>query len=147
MSLGMAVEFLVNPVPERYLPLFKAAGAEVGIDYAVEPDFEEYRLLMDSGDYVFVGAESDGSPVGYVGILFCTSLFNRRIVHAIVDSFYVMPGFRRGLVAGRLIERAERFVRGRAGRMVFQCEDGNPLSKMLLRRGFRVVDCTFEKVF
>lgn len=137
----------VSPQPERYLALFRAAGAEVGIDYEIEPDFEEYRLLIASGDYVFIGAEDDGKPVGYIGILFTPSLFNRQVVQAIVDSFFVLPAYRRGLVAGRLIEKAELFVKGRTGRMVFQCEAGNPLSRMLERRGFRVVDCTFEKVF
>lgn len=137
----------VSPEPERYLKLFKAAGAEVGIDYSIEPDFEEYKQLIALGDYVFIGAEVDGEPIGYVGVLFCSSLFNRNVVHAIVDSFYVMPSYRCGLVAGRLIQKAERFVKGKVPRMIFQCEAGNPLSKMLERRGFRVIDCTFEKVF
>lgn len=139
------IQIRVNPLPERYLPLFVAAGEEVGLPYAVKPDFRRYNAMIDSGDYLFVGAENDGEPVGYIGVLFVQDLFNPTVLHAIVDSFYVMEEYRRTTVAGKLLGKVMPTVKAVAYDIVFQCKDGTPLAQSLASRGFRVIDWNFCK--
>jgi len=136
----------VNPEPERYLPLFVAAGDEVGLGYPVRPDFARYRALIDAGDYLFIGAEDGGVPVGYVGVLFVRDLFNADVVHAVVDSFFVGPDYRKSAVAGRLLARMMPTVEAVAYDLVFQCQVDSPLAGMLAKRGFKMVDSVFSKV-
>ncbi len=140
------VKIIVNPQPERYLSLFQAAGAEVGIDYDIKPDWATYKALIEAKDYWFIGAEENHEPIGYIGILLTPSLFNRAVTFAIIDSFFVKPHYRFGMTAGRLIAQAEKIIGPKANRFVFQCEANNSLASVLIKRGFKVSDCNFEKV-
>ena len=140
------VRLRVNPQLERYLPLFEAAGEEVGLPYPVRPDFQRYNMMMDSGDFLFVGAEDDWKPVGYIGVLFVQDMFNPAILHAIVDSFFVDMEYRKTTVAGRLLEKVMPTVKAVAHDLVFQCRDGTQLAESLLGRGFKVVDSNFCKM-
>lgn len=143
----MAVSYVVNPDPEPYLPLFKMAGKEVGIDYEIKPDFQTYRQLMADGVMLGIGCVDGSKPVGYIGVTFSGSMFNPDVVEAVVASFYVLPEYRHGTVAGRLIAKIEPEVRKRSDRLIFQCESGNGLSAVLEKRGFNVIDQTWQKVW
>ena len=135
----------VNPEPERYLPLFVAAGKEVGLGYEVRPDFARYRALIDAGDYLFIGAEDDGVPVGYVAILVVPLLFNSEVLHAVTESFYVAPAYRRTMVAGRLLKEALAHLNGRVSDVSFDCVPGSWLERSLAKRGFRLVEHSYLK--
>lgn len=143
----MAVSYLVNPDPEPFLPLFKQAGEEVGIDYEIKPDFQTYRQLMADGDMLGIGCVDGGKPIGYIGVTFNQSMFNPDVIEAVVASYFVLPEYRHGTIAGRLIAKIEPEVRRRTDRLVFQCEQDNPLSRILSKRGFTVIDQTWQKVW
>ena len=140
------IKLHVNPVPEKYQRLFEEAGDEVGLPYPVKPDYARYHMMMDSGDCLFVGAESDGEPVGYICVLFIRDLFNQVILHAVVDSIYVTDEYRRTTVAGRLLAKVMPTIKAVAHDLVFQCRSGTPFAQSLEDRGFKVIDNNYCKL-
>lgn len=134
---------VVNPDMKRYAGLMAKSWEELGFKYPMNPNYELYGEFMAEGLYTFYGAEMDGKPVGYIGVMGTRSLFNPAHGQVVMDSFYVLPEYRNGIVPSRLFKAVEADSVGKE--MMFGCQRDSALAKSLMKRGFREGEVIYVK--
>lgn len=134
---------VINPDMRRYLGLMEKSWDELGFGYEMNPNFELYDTFIADGLYTFYGAEIDGEPVGYIGVMGTRSLFNPARGQVVMDSFYVLPEYRKGIVPSKLFSAVAMDSRGKE--LMFGCQRDSALAKALLKRGFKEGEVIYVK--
>lgn len=139
---------LIDPV-ETYpqaKALIEANWAETGFDFALELDLGMYRTMTDCGLLFALGAFDKDELVGYCAVMVVRHIFNKNVIVASNNALFVAPDYRKSLLPGRLILRAEKEAKARgASRFSWQCRAGTRLAEMLKRHGYTPVDIAVMK--
>lgn len=139
---------IVNPadVLLSVRDLVDANWQETGFDFDFNPDVETYRKLHDAGLMFAVAAFVDECIVGYCSVAVVGHPHNPSVKVASNDALFVDPGYRNGLLSGRLINSAVREARRRgATRFTWHCRAGTDFADMLMRHGYKPVDIVVMK--
>ena len=92
----------------------KAHAKEVKSDtftMPLNPNFEAYQALQDTGSFLPLAAFIDGHIAGYLNIIAQPAMCSKDYMVAVADGFYVNPEFRRMGVMNMLVEEAEAICR------------------------------------
>lgn len=134
---------IVNPAEwmPKVADLLEANWAETGFDFPFSPDIDAYQRMFDAGVIFAVAAMDRDRVVGYCTVVVVPHMHNPSVVVASNDALFVVPEYRHGLVAGRLIVAAEAEAKRRgAQRFTWHCRAGTNLSDMLCKHGYMPVD-------
>jgi len=77
------------------LPMLKRHAHEaIGVDYDIDPDFERYQELINSGHYVLFVVKDAQTIIGYAGFFVSESLHRKGFKLANCDMIYMEPAYR-----------------------------------------------------
>lgn len=105
---------------------------------ALEPDFERYRNLEESGSLVCLTARDGGHLIGYAAWILSQHLHYLNCRTAMNDVIYIAPAYRSTSTAGiRLIRECERRL-GEVGvqRILWHVKPQNDWRQILQRLGY-----------
>ena len=131
---------------EEFWPLFDANSHEVD-DAPVRPNVETYNAISEQGALRIVSARAEGVLVGYLVFFLSPMLHRTNELAAHQDAFFLLPEYRRGFNASKLIGYAEAVAIGN-GASVFRKSSKvqkRDISKILARSGYEHIESVFEK--
>lgn len=73
----------------------------------LNPNFDAYKALQDSGSFLPIAAFIEGENAGYLNLIAQPALCSKDHMVAVADGFFVNPKFRRLGVMQRLVTEAE----------------------------------------
>lgn len=139
---------IVNPADwmDSIQEMLQANWAETGFDFEFNPDVYLYQQLHKVGMMFAVAALDDDKLIGYCNVAMVRHLHNQDVLCAANDALYVMPEYRKGLTAGRLILAAEKEAKSRgATKFSWHCRAGTPFADMLIKHGYKPADLVVVK--
>lgn len=113
----------------------------------LNPDWEAYEQLEDSGALKIFTARSEGILVGYFVVLVRRHLHYIDHLFGFNDVIYLAEEYRRGMTGARLIKFAEKCLReDGVSVLVMNTKLHYPLDSLLVRAGFTHVENIYSKV-
>ena len=113
----------------------------------INPNYELYGQLDDSGILSIVTVRDDGALVGYCIWTVIFSFHYRDHRWAIADTIYIKPSHRKGFAAARLLKLSESVLRQRG---VSVADIGSKVAldfgAVLKRRGWRHIENKHQKI-
>jgi L-amino acid N-acyltransferase YncA len=145
-----AVKFQVEPFSDARMEaphLILANCSETG-RATVDPDESLYAKFEQEGKFHLVTARSSGNIVGYILGLVSQSLHYKSVLIGVFDSYYLLPKFRRNMIAVKMFRFAEKTMKQRGVTILASMiGNGNPRSESLLAYlGFTSSEQTWTKV-
>jgi len=131
------------------LPLLQMEWEEAGLGFGfgIDPDWKQYVSMEDSGMLYVFTARDEGKLVGYIVFLMTPSLHHRGLKNATMDLFYILPEYRKGLLAMKLLKFAEGHLRHDFCKIILlSCFDGSRVGDLYDRLGYRAIETSFVKV-
>lgn len=130
------------------LPLFHVHYKEVGIfqDIQLEPDFETYIGMEDSGRFRFftVRHAETGGLMGYSAFIVMQSIHSKQLKHASQDFIFIHPEHRG--FGHRFIEWTTEELRKEGCGVVYQTtKASHNFGKTLERQGYQLVDLVYAR--
>lgn len=107
-------EFLSNIPKKEYLHLIEAHWSEIALNKStvpLDPDFDKYYQLEDSGVLKVFTVRDEGILVGYFSVFVFPHIHYKSTVFAQNDVIYISPDYRKGFTAIKLIKFAENCLR------------------------------------
>lgn len=103
-------ETVTNELIEEIAPLALMSWREVEDfeDMEYEPNWEAYKQLNELGGVRVFTMRDNGMLVGYASFMVMPHLHARESMHAMSDSIFVLPPYRRGMTAIKLLKYAEQ---------------------------------------
>jgi GNAT superfamily N-acetyltransferase len=137
-------------VSEDIKELIKLHYEEIAVNKDViplDPDWDRYKALDDSGLIMTVTARDEGKLIGYA-IFFVTShLHYKSTVYANNDLLYLHPDYRKGLVGVRLITISEGFLKQRGvTKIMWHIKFNKDFSRLLHHLGYVDEDIIVGKI-
>jgi len=91
--------------PGHYIPL--------------EPMYDIYEIKDSNNEIIFVSARTErGRLVGYISCLVGPTLHSRSVITCVLDFLYIIPLYRSGFLARRLVTEAENEARDRGANRI-----------------------------
>jgi len=147
-QLDYQQEFL-RDIKRELHDLFDLHWREIALNQekiALNPDWETYHALEDSGKLQVFTARQSGRLVGYVFTLQSRHLHYKDHIMAITDLIYLHPDFRRGWAASKLFRFVEKcLVADGVSMLTMGMKHHKPFSVILERMGYSPHDVTYSK--
>lgn len=135
----MGVEVRVeryDDVIEEIKPLLEMHWHEIATfkeAIPLDPDYERYRVMDESGMAVIIAARRDGRLVGYSIMFFVHHMHYRSTLFAANDILFLHPDERRGRTGVALIRASERIARERGARKIsWHIKSAHDFSRLLV---------------
>lgn len=113
-------------------------------EFQIEPDFDAYMKIQETGFLTIVTLRDEGKLVGYIEGFVYRSLRHKSLKGGMGDSIYVEPEYR--VYTPPMIERFEKEMRqGGADIIGWPTSPNGPVHKLLLASGFVGDDVIMEK--
>lgn len=114
--------------------------------YPLEPNWELYQILEDSGNLRIFTARDSGTLVGYFTVISSPSLHSKGKMVASNDVIFLHPNYRKGFVGIKLFKFAEKCVKEDGFQQLqISYTDQFDISSMLAALGYAKVETKFEK--
>jgi len=151
----MTITYQVEPwdayFPEVW-PLWINHWREVGLNHEaipLDPDVERYQAFADAGQLHILTMRDAGKLVAY-HVTICTGhLHYKGTVHGLVDLYYVLPPYRKGMAGVRLFREAERSLKERGIRKIQTATKIHAhldMSRLLERLGYTHIEKVYSKL-
>jgi hypothetical protein len=143
LGVSFTIEKLADCLAEG-LPLLQRnweETGEFGETLKFDPDIDLYRRMEKNGFLNILIARREQKMIGYALLVIQPNLKHRGLYSCIIDPFYLLPDWRTGRTALRMISEAIQFSYRRGAR--FWTINSNlrvDFSRLLQRIGFREVD-------
>ena len=139
-----------HQVSEDIKELIKLHYEEIAVNKDViplDPDWDRYKALDDSGLIMTVTARDDGKIIGYA-IFFVTShLHYKSTIYANNDLLYLHPDYRKGMTGIRLITLSEGFLKQRGvAKIMWHIKFNKDFSRLLHHLGYVDEDIIVGKI-
>ena len=122
--------------------------SETGFGFEFKPDREQYEQTEKVGRLAALAAYCGDRMVGYVVLVFSRHDLNPDVTVASAGTVFVLPEFRKGTAAGRLLVAAEDMARANGARFVsWHPRTASGFHEALLRRGYADVNTICIKEF
>lgn len=122
---------------------------EVGrpeIGYSLEPDWDLYRLLEDSGSLKVFTVRSEGNLIGYFTVVISPSLHSKGNFVVSNDAIFLRPDYRNSSVGIKLFKFVEDCIKEDGfSQLQITYTDKYDISSLLTRLGYCKVETKFEK--
>lgn len=125
-------------------PLWQAHAEETGLD--IQPDNTGYAAL-DARDFlILITLRVDGHLVGIHRSILGPNLHHLHEWYAVGDGWFIIPAYRRGWAAYRLLQYAEDAARKRGCAFLYQASPcWHALDSLLKRAGWQATDTLYRK--
>lgn len=141
-------EFLCQ-VKDECIPLIERHWEEIAINkdrIKLNPDWDAYDLLEDSGRLTIFTARSSEKLVGYLVVLLGNNIHYKDHVFASNDIIYLHPDYRKGMTGVKLIKFAEKYLKkDGVSVMVMNTKVHSPFDIILERLGFTPTERLYSK--
>jgi GNAT superfamily N-acetyltransferase len=114
-------------------------------DQPFKPEYERYKSYEDCGWGFTVTVRDEGKLVGYSVMYVCPSMHTQELI-ATEDTFFLLPDYRKGWTAIKLLKFAEDECARRGAVEIFQTAKlTNKAGDILERRGYTHVANQYSK--
>ena len=148
--IKIAHECLAN-VKEDIKPLLEKHWEMVALNQGaikLNPNWEEYARLDDSGVLRVFTARADGELVGYCVLIVSQSIHYSDHIFANNDVTFVLPEHREGATGYQLIKYAEEHCRENGVSLLnINTKVHIPFDSLLTRMGFDLIERIYSKCF
>ena len=113
----------------------------------LEPNYEMYNMLVQTGQLHLLTARSDGKLIGYHVSIVRPHLHYKSSLSAFTDMYFIHPDFRKGMVGVNIFRAAEKSLKQRGVQKMFT---GTKLSldmgRIFERLGWKETERLYTKV-
>lgn len=113
----------------------------------LEPNYEMYNMLVQTGQLHLLTARSDGKLIGYHVTIVRPHLHYKSSLSAFTDMYFIHPDFRKGMVGVNIFRAAEKSLKQRGVQKMFT---GTKLSldmgRIFERLGWKETERLYTKV-
>ena len=131
-------------------PLLENHYDEIALDKDViklNPDYDMYKKLCNSGAMRIITARDDGKLVGYLIALIKYHLHYKDSLTAIDDIFYVDKSYRKGLTGVKLFIKTEEILKKYGvQRVVLNTKLHHDVGAIFDRLGYKETERVFTKI-
>ncbi len=149
MTVVFATERFQDFQPELAL-LVPDHWREIALNHneiPLDPDWDRYNVLSDSGSLHCVTLRDEGILVGYHLAIITGMLHYKTTLNGITDVYYIKPDYRKGFTAVRMFRYVEAELRKRGCKQLITATKKHlDISAILVRLGFKPVETVFRKV-
>jgi len=136
-------------VKDDILPLIEDHWEEIAVNkdkIKLNPDWEAYEALYQSGSLGVYTAREDGALVGYLVVTAARNPHYKDHVFASNDILFLTPSHRKGFTGYKLIKFVEKDLKGK-GISVFivNTKVHQPFDVLMKRLGFSLIERTYSK--
>jgi GNAT superfamily N-acetyltransferase len=141
-------EFL-NEVKDEAGHLLELHWQEIAVNkdkIKLNPDWEAYEELEQSGSLKIFTARDKGNLVGYFVVIVSRSLHYKDHLFATNDIVFLHPEYRKGLTAIKLFKFAEKCLKeDGVSLMIINSKTHKPFNTLLERYGYNTTETTLTK--
>lgn len=113
----------------------------------LDPDWEQYKLLVALGKIHMVTVRDDKKLVGYFITVITNDLHYRTVVTATTDIFFLLKEYRKGFAGYKLFKILEDTLKCKGVTKIHTgCKVSLDISPMLYRLGYKEIEKTFSKL-
>lgn len=113
----------------------------------LDPDWDAYQTIEDSGCLRIFTARSDGVLVGYFVVLLMPSLHSKGLMQATADVIFLRKEYRKGFTGYRLFKFAEQCVKDDGAAVLHVTTTNmNLIDPLMEKLGYTAIETKFEKV-
>ena len=131
-------------------PLLEKHYEEIALDKDViklNPDYEIYKKLCDSGMMKITTARQAGLLVGYCIVIVKHHLHYKDSLTAVNDIFFIDPAYRQGSTALKLFKQVEEMLKGYGvQRLVMNTKKHRDVGVLFDRLGYIETERVFTKI-
>jgi len=139
-----------NDVINEIKPLLEHHYEEIALDKDViklNPDYDMYKKLCDSGVMKIITARDDGKLVGYLIAIIKYHLHYKDSLTAIDDIFYLDKSYRKGLTGVKLFIKTEEILKKYGvQRVVLNTKLHHDVGAIFDRLGYKETERVFTKI-
>lgn len=150
MSLAYEIRPLAVKDMEIAHPLFVAHYDELTTNKSImvlDPDWETYQALHDTGKLLILGAYHGDKLAGYSVNIVASNLHYRGLVMCSNDLLFVHPDYRESPLGLRLMAKTREHARALGAKlMLWHAKQGSTLDKLLTRKRTKVQDIIFSEI-
>lgn len=137
---------IMAELPELFLAHYNEADKN-NHDLQLNPNWNQYIVLENSGVLHVLTARSGGGLVGYYVVMVIPSLHYQQAIVSATDLIYVKPEYRPGGTGIRLIKRGEQMVKELGATRAYLVTKANSDANMVVGRlGYDLVEQVHLKV-
>lgn len=148
MSLTYQQEFLTT-VEEDCKPLLQNHWEEIAVNKSVikmNPDWEAYHNLEDSGALKIFTVRSDGELIGYFVVILRKHIHYKDHIFAANDLLFLKQEYRKGLTGAKLMKFAEKCLKeDGVSVLVVNTKRHKPFDGLLEWLGYSHVENVYSK--
>jgi GNAT superfamily N-acetyltransferase len=115
--------------------------------FPLDPDWEAYKTILDSGKLRFVTCKEDGNLIGYIIFFVMPHLHYKTCLTAFEDIYFLKKEYRKGRVGIRMFQFAEKLLKEQGvQRILYNTKVHSDNSSLFEYLGFTLIDKVFTKL-
>jgi len=146
----IAVEPYSDQLVSEIEPLIQLHYDEIALNkeyIPLDPDWDAYKKLADSGNLLIVAARRDGNLVGYAVFFLMQHIHYKSTKIANNDILYLHPDYRQGRLGIRLIKDSETACRFRGvNKILWHIKFAKDFRTIFYRLGYADEDAIVGKI-
>jgi len=115
--------------------------------FPLDPDWEAYKTILDSGKLRFVTCKEDGKLIGYIIFFVMPHLHYKTCLTAFEDIYFLKKEYRKGRVGLKMFQFAEKLLKEQGvQRILYNTKVHSDNSSLFEYLGFTLIDKVFTKL-
>ena len=115
--------------------------------FPLDPDWEAYKTILDSGKLRFVTCKEDGKLIGYIIFFMMPHLHYKTCLTAFEDIYFLKKEYRKGRVGLKMFQFAEKLLKEQGvQRILYNTKVHSDNSSLFEYLGFTLIDKVFTKL-
>jgi len=116
-------------------------------EYALEPDFEAYEKIWNSGGLRFISCRDNEKLVGYIIFFVAPHIHYKSCITAQEDIYYLKKEYRKGRTGIKLFQFADNLLKEQGvNRVIYNTKVHQDNSRLFEYLGYKFVDKVFTKM-
>jgi len=116
-------------------------------EFPLDPDWDVYKKLLDSGSLRFITCKDDGKLIGYIIFFVYPHLHYRTCLTAFEDIYFLKKEYRKGRAGIKMFQFAEKVLKGYGiNRVIYNTKVHSDNSSLFEYLGYKFVDKVFTKL-
>lgn len=145
--MRFCVEEFSPALLEEMRPLWRLHHDEIeDTQMPYDPDLAGYQRMAEAGCLRIFSARLGREMVGYQVFVIVKDPHRQHLVSASQDILYLMPDYRKGMVAVHFLEWCDQqLIRGGVTKILRQMHYTKDLSRLFERMGYKLSDLTYAR--
>lgn len=131
-------------------PLLDLHWEEIALDkeaIKLDPDFDTYLSMEESGMLSTITVRDDGRLIGYQLAILTHNMHYKSSYEALVDIYYIHPDYRKGRVGIKLFKFCEEVYRAKGiNKISTSCKLHHDIGSVFLYLKYKEIERVFSKL-